>query len=201
MAPRDYVPHLVVGYLSVRSHRDRSVLQADDLSDYKQFYGDPVLRDETLGRIDEFGFMVLAESRFGFAVAGSKEQWEELNEGRLRTYEEVIYTSGSRVRSVTHVGFEGLAGPVPARIPNTRNNGAIDAIMFERPRATQGPFPSPHPPVLADRAYLTVPDGVAERLGAAGLQARGQDVLVAVIDTGFFRHPFFSRTATRSRCR
>src|SRR4051812_22711814 len=119
------VPQRVFGYISVRPTNRKSVLQEDDLSDVASFHGDAAAKRRVQAQIDRLGFQRLAESDLGFAVAGTKTQWESLSKSKLTTYERLLYTRGGRINKVTHVGFDGLDGAVPARILDHRD---VDAL-------------------------------------------------------------------------
>ena len=75
-----------------------------------------------------------------------------------------------------------------------RSGGGVESVLLERPRAPLAIFPAPIPPSVG-RFHLRVPDDVATILGASEAHRRGErgaGVTVAMVDSGWFRHPFFA---------
>jgi hypothetical protein len=202
MAEAISLPDRIFGYVSVRSDARRSVLQADDLSKVKSFYGSPENKRKAQDRIDEIGLEVIAESDLGFAVVGTKEQWVSFNEGALTAFERMLYTRTGLRQSVTHIGFDrqepGATEDLGGRIPEDDTNAALDLLVLERPRAALDVLAAPTPPEV-DGYYLRVPDDVARLLGAneARQEFRGDGVTVAMVDTGWSPHPFFEEHGYR----
>jgi subtilisin family serine protease len=192
----------IFGYVSVRGSKSwpRSVLQEDGFTsaDIEQFHGTDENRKQARDRIDELKFRVIAESDLGFAVAGTKQQWDLFNEGQIKTFERMMYTRAGRIQNVTHFGIGPEAtvrarDDVSGRIPEQDANSGIDLLAIERPRSPLSEFPTPIPPSV-DRYYLRVPEDVAFLLHANEAHANGWDgngVKVAMVDSGWYRHPFF----------
>ncbi|WP_053226395.1 S8 family serine peptidase [Solirubrobacter soli] len=188
------LPDKIVGYLSVRGKDPKSILLHDDLSNLDQFRAEQATRERAEAEIAEKGFDILTRSDFGFAVAGSGDAWQTLGDMQLTTFEQGLYTRVGQVKSVTQIAFDGRVGPVTARIPTGSDLGELfDAVVIERPRSVQEDPPSATPP-SAPRFHLRVPEDVATILGAREAHERGfkgKDVTVAMVDTGWWKHPFF----------
>jgi subtilisin family serine protease len=191
--PGDALPEVVIGYVSVRSQGGESFLDADDLSDAEPFYGKRADDTKATQASEQAGLEILAESRLGKAVAGPPEAYEELTGGTLVTVERLMHTRAGREEYVTHIDIVGSGQPDALGVGNGRP-AAIDGVVVERPRAPLVIFPTPLPPSV-DRFHLRVPDDVATILGAAEAHRqghRGAGVTVAMVDSGWFRHPFFT---------
>src|SRR5262249_24225642 len=70
----------------------------------------------------------------------------------------------------------------------------IDGVILEQPRVLHSVFPSPSPP-SSPKFHLRVPDDVAAILNAISAHRNGvigHGITVAMPDTGFYRHPFFT---------
>ncbi len=73
------------------------------------------------------------------------------------------------------------------------NVAGIEGIVVNRPRFSHAIVPSPIPPTVP-QFHLRLPHDVATGLNAQRAQQsgfRGRNVLVAMVDTGHYRHPFF----------
>jgi subtilase family protein len=189
------LPEVVVGYVSVRSRGGTSPFDADDLTGPEAFYGSEDDEREAVRAVEAAGLEVLAESPLGKAVAGPPEAFAELTGGEIVPRERLMYTRSGRVEYVTHLDIVGDGQPdaLGVALPESEATG-IDGVVLERPRAPQAVFPAPVPPSVA-RFHLRVPDDVATILGAADAHRRGQvgdGVVVAMVDSGQYRHPFFA---------
>ncbi len=187
------LPEVVVGYVSVRSQGHTSFLDADDLTDPEPFYGSSGDDAEAKQAIERAGLEVLAESRIGIAVAGPPGAYEELTGGTLAPVERLMHTRAGQVEYVTHLDVVGSDQPDALGVGMGRPE-AVEGVVLERPRAPMAIFPTPLPPSVG-RFHLRVPDDVATILGAGRAHRRGQrgaGVTVAMVDSGWFRHPFFT---------
>jgi subtilisin family serine protease len=187
------LPRVILGYVSVRSQGGASFLDADDLSAPEPFYGSRDDHGAAERALASSGLEVVAESELGKAVAGPPEAFEELTGGRVEPYEQLMRTRSDRTEYVTHLDIVGDDQPDALGVGSSRAE-AIEGVVLERPRAPQSIFPAPIPPCVA-RFHLRVPDDVATILGAEQAHRRGlvgAGVTVAMVDSGWFRHPFFA---------
>jgi subtilisin family serine protease len=187
------LPEMVIGYVSVRSQRGTSFLDAEDLRDPEPFYGTDADEAEAAQAIERAGLEVVAESRLGKAVAGPPAAFEELTGGTLIAVERLMHTRVGREEYVTHLDIVGDGQPEALGV-GTAGSAAVEGVVLERPRPPMAIFPAPIPPSVA-RFHLRVPDDVATILGAWEAHQRGQrgaGVTVAMVDSGWFRHPFFA---------
>src|SRR5207245_2696183 len=113
----------------------------------------------------------------------------------LVTKEQLVVADSATQRYVTHIDIVGGNQPrcLGSGLPRSTAIG-IEAVVLERPRSTTAVFPSPTPPA-PEGFYLRVPDDVATVLNGVAAHAeafRGQNVKVAMVDTGQFAHPYFT---------
>lgn len=189
------LPELVVGYVSIRSQGGTSFLDTEDFDRVEQFYGSEADHREATRAAESVGLEILAESRLGLAVAGPPESFTELTGGEMLPRERLMHTRSGRTQYVTHLDIVGDGQPnaLGVGMPNSAASG-IEGVVLERVRAPQAVFPAPIPPSVA-RFHLRVPDDVAMILGANEAHRRGQvgdGVVVAMVDSGHYRHPFFA---------
>lgn len=192
------VPDVVVGYLSVRSPDGTPLLEADSatLLQVDRFYGSDEDVAGTTRMAEEAGLTVLAASRLGVAVSGPPGAFLEITGGEMVTRERLVRTRAGRIEYVTHLDILGddQPGEMGVAVPSSAAAPA-DAVVLERPKAPLAAvFPAPFPPAIG-RYHLRVPDDVATILGAAEAHRAGHvgdGVVVAMVDTGQFQHPFFA---------
>ncbi len=187
------LPAVVMGYVSVRSKGGTSFLDAGDLADPEPFHGSRADATKATQAIEKAGLEIVAESGLGMSVAGPPGAYEELTGGTLAAVERLMHTRLGRVEYVTHLDVVGSGQPEALGVGDGRP-AAIEGVVLERPRAPLQVFPAPMPPSVP-RFHLRVPDDVATILGAAEAHRRGQrgaGVTVAMVDSGWFRHPFFT---------
>jgi len=203
----------IYGYLSVKSQGGTSVLDIYKFpSKSTPFHADGSDVAQALAVIERSGLQVVAQSRLGISVVGPAASYEQLTGGKIVTKELLVYAEAGTRRYVTHLD---IVGPdQPAAIGCGRplpSVPGIEAVIIERPRSPQasivwpgitamttqpsgGIWPSPIPPTVPG-FYLRVPQDVALGLGVPGAQQqgfRGQNVTVAMVDTGHYLHPFFT---------
>jgi len=205
-------PERIHGYLSINSQGGVSVLDADTVpAKSDAFHGSSKDLEQAIRVAEEHRLDIVALSPLGIAVAGPAAAYEALTGGQIVTREILVYAEAATRRYVTHLDIVGEGQPRSfgcGRVASDETG--IEAVILERPRAPQasaafaaatstsapesgGIWPSPIPPSVQG-FYLRVPQDVALGLGAPGAHQRGfrgQNVTVAMVDTGHYLHPFF----------
>lgn len=190
------VPEQVQGYVSVKSRGKLSCLDLTELpSTTAPFHAESKQRKLAEKALDKVGLTIVAESRLGLAVVGPPGAFEELTGGSVVTRERLVMGEGASRRYVTHLDVVGKAQPkaMGVGVPASKATG-VEAVLLEKPRIPAAAvFPSPLAP-SPPGFYLRVPHDVAAGLGAARAHAaghRGRGVVVAMVDTGQYAHPYF----------
>lgn len=152
-------------------------------------------RDAVEKDLRNAGFTVVAGSALGFSVSGPPGAYEAITGGTLQAREILREIDADCTMYVTHLDIVGPGQPKALGCGKVRSAKLkVDGLVLERPRFNHAPFPSPLPPP-SPKHHLRVPGDVAVALSAvAAHQAghRGDGVLVAMPDSGQFRHPFFT---------
>jgi hypothetical protein len=208
------VPDTLIGYLSLRSPAKIVPSAGSDAFTIGQYAA--LIRDHPAEAIAPFkataidkanafieaqrvGLTILAISDLGIAVSGPTEAFERLTGATAVSVERLMRAEMGRRRYVSYVDLRGRDQPRALGVARAQR-GSIEAVVLERPRLPYGEelFPSPTPPGVP-KHHLTVPDGVAKYLRPQGAHARftGNGVTVAMVDTGHYPHPFFSRYDVR----
>ena len=189
------LPELIQGYISVQGAR--SIFEhSGPLPDSSEAYRAGQGERNRVGRaLQDSGFTINAESSLGFAVVGEPAAFEDLTGGTVEAKERLVRAEGGRQRYVTHLDIIGDGQPETLSVAYAKSDAAkIDGVLLERPRMLMDVFPSPIPPNTG-QFHLRVPSDVSLGLGASGAHRQGfsgEGVLVAMPDTGQYRHPYFT---------
>jgi subtilisin family serine protease len=190
------VPSEIIGYISVRGVESvfgskGSTHQASA----KAFHAKKVDRDSVRQDLEKDGFQILAESALGISVMASPDHFERLTGAKVVALERLTFTSRRRHEYVTHLDIVGAGQPAALGVGSVKSASLnVDGIVLERPRSFHAVHPSPIPPNSA-KFHLRLPGDVATLLGALAAHqkgVRGEGVLVAMPDSGWYRHPYFT---------
>lgn len=181
---------------SGKSLRDTRVLPPGhtNLDDYRP---DPKACDDAQRFLEANGLAILRRGRFGLTVQGTAEQVREVLDVELRVFALPRREATRSVRAFARNSAPPLpddlfVAPVESINVKVRREG-IDDLLFIPPPVDFGvPVATPPTPAFhhlqeeAIRRLLKVPAG-----------ATGQGVRVAVVDTGFYPHPYYAAKGYR----
>ncbi|WP_420208949.1 S8 family serine peptidase [Candidatus Electronema sp. JC] len=188
----------VIGHVSPRSLGPRSLFASDTTITAKnidEFRSDAADVRDAKRALTEAGFHVFEEgsSDTTISIGGTAKLFQEFFNAHLTTRS----TENSHGNEVSF--FSAAADENGTEVMNAPGELAqlIEGVVIARPPIYFSA--SPLPPIAQIHSsayrYLFVPDEVAVILKAARvhrLGITGKNVVVGMIDTGFFRHPFFS---------
>lgn len=151
-----------------------------------------------VSRLRDAGFDVLQVTPMTINIAGSRATYERAFDTKLTAEERPVIKPGAKHDMGTFIDCveTGDSGLIPTY--GSLFGDLIEGVAIEEPMYPMGPsvFP-PH------KAYwhLTVPSGVslgcdADRAHRSGVTGKG--VKVAMVDSGWFRHPFFGKRGYRA---
>ncbi len=168
-----------------------------DATNVGNFASDPDLVQQAAYRLQEAGFEVLQLTSIMINIAGSRETYERAFNTKLVAEERPTIKETGREDTATF--FDSPSTPISGLISTagTAFEDLLEGVALEEPRYfMQSPFPPP-------KAYwhLDVPGDVslgcnADRAHRDGVTGRG--IRVAMVDTGWFRHPFFQQRGYRA---
>jgi subtilisin family serine protease len=191
----DLPPSRVFGYVSVegaQSFFGKASKKPPKSS--KPYHAKKSDRDGVRRDLEKEGFTFIAESALGFSVIAPPEAYEEITGGKVTAKERLVHTHGGHRRYATHLDIEGAKQPTALGVGRVNSKRLkVDGIVLDRPRAHHAAAPSPIPP-NSSKFHLRVPADVAVVLNAAAAHQRGlrgDNVTVAMPDSGWYRHPFF----------
>ncbi len=168
----------------------RSLFEADaDVSSdtLEEFSTSPQHRRRAASELQSLGFRVRHIGTFSISGEGPRRLWEETFHTHVERRSQPFATAHRELGEVAY--WSHLSG-APFTIPDELE-GLVERAYPQPPPIL---FASPLPPRV-DYHHLRVPDDVglvlrARRAHSDGVAGRG--VLVAMPDTGFYRHPFFA---------
>lgn len=187
------LPELVFAQASPRSVGGTSLFEAGPVTQETAaaFTSEPELLRRTAEQLAAAGFQVLNVSAQTVNIAGAPALYEEYFQTRLRTEERPVLKPGQRQDTATFIEPAGaaLSGLIdPARSPAAE---LLEGVAIERPVY---PHEQPIPPATG-YWHLHLPGDVtlgldADRAHRAGWTGKG--VRVAMVDSGWYRHPYFT---------
>ena len=189
------VPQKIIGYVKVRgtqslfaNPKKRSFRSA------KAYRAKPKDLASVEHDLNKTGFTILAKSQLGFSVLGDARQFEQLTGGEVRTVEKLVHKAGDMHEYVTHLDITGKNQPKTLGVGLPKSKSLIDGILLEKPGQFHSVFPSPIP-LPSPKYHLNPPNDLAVVLGAVKAHRYGifgQGVTIAMPDTGWYRHPYFT---------
>lgn len=181
----------------VRSDNGDSLLNSSVLTDSKNVSQFHVASDRmklVAQKLRETGFKVLSFGKIAITIAGKPEVFERVFQTTLESLElSVIKELG---QSGVGTFFNAIDGKPFGEIDvsHTAWHRFLDGVAINEPvYYFQSRLPSPIPPSVPTQ-YLSVPEGVAQGLKAhlahqQGITGKG--VHVVMVDSGWYRHPYF----------
>jgi subtilisin family serine protease len=190
------LPKIILGYVSVRGKESVFDSGATMLNtEAGAYHATTSDRAEVSRNLQSEGFTIISESPLGLSVCGPPEAFSNLTGGAVMAKERLIHAEAGYHLYRTHLDIVGDLQPETLGVGRVRSTlMKVDGVMLERPRIRHSVFPSPSPP-SSPKYHLRVPDDVAAILNAITSHrsgALGAGILVAMPDTGFYRHPFFT---------
>ncbi len=170
---------------------------AADSTTVGNFVSEPDLIQRAAYLLQDAGFEVLQLTSLSINIAGSRDTYERAFETTLVSEERPTLKEGGREDAATFLDCPttDISGLIPTA--GTRFDEVLEGIALEEPRyLMQSPFAP-----TKDYWHLDVPGDVslgcnADRAHRAGFTGRG--VRVAMVDSGWFRHPYFEARGYRA---
>lgn len=180
---------------SRRSMFETDVLTPDNLENFQPPKGNAV---QAATELQSLGFTVRHIGTYSVSGEGPKALWEKTFGTKVELRSQPVSDAHPEIGEFkwwSHVAGEPF--DVPEKLSTY-----VERVYPQRPPVL---FESPIPPRV-DYHHLRVPDDIALMLRSTAVHRQGvtgKGVLVAMVDTGFYRHPFYdwhgySYTATLS---
>lgn len=191
------IPDVVMGYVSVQGAESvfgqkegKGLHKSVEAYHANRSDLDSVRRD-----MEQTGFSVIAETPLGFAVAANPKAYEAITGAKVIARELLIYSEGGYSQYATHIDIVGDRQPKTYGVGMVKSKSLkIDGIVLEKPRIYHAVFPMPVPPG-SPKYHLRLPHDLGIALNAMPAHKEGftgRDVKIAMPDSGWYRHPFFT---------
>lgn len=200
------LPPLVYAEASVHSIGNVSLFETTELitpDNVGQFYNKPELVDTAVEKLKQVGFDVLHVGPTSINIAAPVETYEKVFKTKIVSVEHEVIRYGKKTLSTfldtMDTSLSGFIDTSNSPFANLLEGIALNEPMYyftagssvlaERPTA------SATPPQV-NKFHLSVPDDVtrllrADRVHGNGITGRG--VKVVMVDTGWYRHPYFEQ--------
>lgn len=201
-ASSDAFPDRLYGIASPRSVGGVSLFTPGVMADsttVANFASDPGTVERAAYMLQDAGFEVLQVNNVMINIAGSRETYERAFNTRLVALEQPTIKEEGREEEATF--FDSPDTPTRGLISTdgTRFQDVLEGVALEEPRYLMAAAALPPP---ARYWHLDVPADVslgcnADLAHRDGITGRG--IRVAMVDTGWFRHPFFTARGYRAQ--
>lgn len=201
-AAGDAFPDRLYGIASPRSVGGVSMFTPGVMADsttVANFASDPSTVERAAYMLQDAGFEVLQVNNVMINIAGSRETYERAFNTRLVALEAPTMKEEGRKDTATF--FDSPDTPTRGLIATegTRFQDVLEGVALEEPRYLMAATALPPP---ARYWHLDVPADVSLGCNADvahrdGITGRG--MRVAMVDTGWFRHPFFTARGYRAQ--
>lgn len=193
-------PRRIYAIASPHSIGGVSMFEAGELINSEtvgNFDSDPNVVARAVELLTEAGFEVLAVNTAMINIAGSRTTYERAFSTELITEERDVIKGGGVEDTATYIDTTDteLSGLIDTS--GTRFSEVLEGVAIEEPYY---PMADSLPPRVSSW-HLNVPDDVGVALNAARAHRSGRTgrgINVAMVDTGWFRHPFFAAHGYRA---
>ena len=199
-APNLTIPPRIFAQASPCSPGGVSLFEAQDQirSDTVPYFfsGEEILR-AAAQKLKDAGFEILQVSAITINIAGTAETYEKAFQTKIYAEERPVIKEMATETVATFLDSPDTKIPGLIATKGTAFEDVLEGVALEEPRYfMQSAFPP-----LRQYWHLDVPAGVslatnADRAHRGGITGRG--IRVAMVDSGWFRHPFFTERGYRA---
>lgn len=202
--PNSNVPPIVYAEASVNSQGGVSLFRSSELitsENITQFYSHPQQVNLAIQRLKAEGFEVLETGRVTLSIAGSADLYERVFNTQIIAKDKTVIKGGGleSIGTFLDTPDTDIIGFVDTS--SSPLSDLIEGIALSEPAYyTDVGLPSGDPP---DTSYWhLIPQDIAPKLNAVTAHQqgiKGQGINVVMVDSGWYRHPFFARNGYRGQ--
>jgi subtilisin family serine protease len=195
------MPDLIYANASPRSSGGVSMFEAQEqitAETVGNFFSEPDVVERAVTRLREAGFEVLQVTQATINIAGTRQTYERAFQTRVVAEERPAIKELGRVTTATFLECPDTPLPGLIATAGTPFEETIEGVALEVPRYYMVPFAFAP---LKSYWHLRLPGDVslgvnADRAHRAGITGSG--VKVAMVDSGWYKHPFFVNRGYRA---
>ncbi len=199
------LPSIVYAEASVHSQGGVSLFRSSELITHEnitQFYSHPQQVNLAIQRLKSEGFEVLETGRVTLTIAGSVDLYERVFKTKIIAKDKPVIKGGGLESVGTFLDTPdtdiiGFVDPSSSDLSDL-----IEGIALSEPvYYTDVGLPSESPP-NPSYWHLDVPQDIAKELNAVTAhqqRIKGQGINVVMVDSGWYRHPFFARNGYQGK--
>jgi subtilisin family serine protease len=195
------LPKLIYANASPHSLGETSMFDAGDQIDVdtvQNFQSDEDLIWRSVNLLQDAGFEVLGVTSMSINIAGTAKTYEKAFGTKLHTEERPVVKGGAEETTAEFIDTSDTDMPGLIATKGTSFEDVLEGVAIEEPVYFMAP--SMFPPMV-DYWHLDVPGDVslgcnADRAHRAGYTGKG--VKVAMVDSGWYKHPFFTNRGYRA---
>lgn len=199
-APR--VARRIFAHASPKSLGGVSLFDVDDMIRHDtvgNFASEPALMERCVYRLQEAGFEVIQVSETTINIAGSARTYRDAFGAEIVAEDRPVIKGGAREDVATFMECHNADRPGLLSVRHSKFNDILEGVALEEPRYYMAGESAFAPPLAY--WHLDVPGDVslacnADRAHRGGIT--GKDIRVAMCDSGWYRHPFFTDRGYRS---
>lgn len=191
----------VIAAVSVRSQGGVSLFANHapvTVQNVTEFNSQPQDLQDAQRELTNLGFHVLQVNPSAISIAGSRKLFQEVFDVKLRKQKTEVM-EGTEVEFMT---VTGETEPQPLAPPDSLSNLIEGVALAEPPTFFGSPLPPIAPIDPAAYRYMFVPNEIGLVLNANRVHrmgATGKGIKIAMPDTGFYRHAYYSWQGYRVR--
>jgi Subtilase family len=162
-----------------------------------QFFSEPAVIQAAATRLQDAGFRVLQISRSTINIAGARQTYEEAFGTTLVTEERPVLKPGQVEDTATFIDCPDTDQPGLIDARDTPLSQLLEGVAIEEPVY---PMQNAFAP-LREYWHLRVPGDVSLGINADRAhrgRTTGLNIKVVMVDSGWFRHPYFTQRGYRS---
>ncbi|MDX2253984.1 MAG: S8 family serine peptidase [Pseudanabaenaceae cyanobacterium bins.39] len=195
------LPAKIYAEAIVRSKTGDSLLRSNALvssDDLDQFQADPKVLGDAVERFVKAGFEVFTVGKAVISIAAAPEVYEEAFQTKFETEERIVIKSLGVKEPATFINAKDNKPFGEIDVSRTSWSDILAGVAIGEPSYYFGSrIPAALPPAIAAKALSVIKDAafnVANELNATALHRegiKGKGIKIAMIDTGWYPHPFF----------
>ncbi|MEI6065450.1 MAG: S8 family serine peptidase, partial [Pseudanabaena sp. ELA748] len=149
-------------------------------------------------KLKDAGFEVINVGKMAITIAGTTDIFEREFQTRLEAVERLVIKEEGKRSTSTFINADDGKPFGEIDVSKTVWNQFLVGVAINEPvYYFQSNLPSPIPPSTShDNEYLSVPEGVAEGVNAHLAHQQGvtgKGIHVVMVDSGWYRHPYFEK--------